>query len=467
MQNRETKKWQEEEALRRYRLIAPLVDPETDEAKRRKLREEIARKNGISTRTVYRYEAGYREEQFAGLKPKNREKRRKQSLPANYEEIVQEAIQLKREVPKRSVRQIIRILELEGRAAPGVLKRTTLGRHLGEAGLGQKQLRRYQEKRETTSRRFCRPHRMELLQGDIKYGPRLRLRDGRVVKTYLSSLIDDHSRYILHAEFYANERAEIVEDTFRKAILKYGAFDAVYLDNGGQYVSEDLLKSCAKLGIRVLHAKPRCCESKGKIEKFHQVVDRFLAEIEAAPVHSLEELNRLWKIFLEEDYQKEAHSGIAEYLRGLGSPVPEGGISPETEWMRDERPLKFLDVNTVAEAFLHHEERRIDPAGCFSLKGRTYEASAALVGLKVQVHYDPMNLKRVTVTYRGMEPIEARPVVIGAFSDRKPAIPAGMGVKTERSRFLDALEKKYQEDHRVMADALSFGEYGKAGGKDV
>lgn len=35
----------------------------------------------------------------------------------------------------------------------------------------------------------------------------------------------------------------------------------------------------------------------------------------------------------------------------------------------------------------------------------------------------------------------------------------------ETSRFLDALEKKYKEDHRVASKALSFTDYGKAGDK--
>lgn len=467
MQSKEVKKWQDEAALKRYQMIAPLLDPEIDDAKRCQLREEIAKRYGISTRSLYRYEAGYRQDQFQGLRPMNREKRRSQALPENYDEIVAEAIQLKREVPRRSVRQIIRILEIEGWAAPGVLKASTLQRYLYKAGLGQKQMRRYTEKRETTSRRFCRPHRMELVQGDIKYGPKIRTKDGTLIKTYLSSLLDDHSRYLLQSEFYDNERAEIVEDTFHKAVLKYGTFDAAYLDNGTQYITDQLVKSCAALGIRLLHAKPRACESKGKIEKFHQVVDRFIAEIEAAHVHSLEELNRKWKIFLEQDYQKEAHEGIAEYYRSLDVEIPEGGISPEREWMRDERMLKFMDVSVVAEAFLHHEERQVDNTGCFSFEGHMYEASTALCGCKVAISYDPMDTETVTVIYEGMAPITAKRVRIGAFADKKPTLPVGMTKKPETSRFLDALEKKYNEEHRMMADALSFGDYGKAGEGNV
>jgi len=467
MQNKEIKKWQDEAALKRYQMIAPLLDPDMDDAKRCQLREEIAKKNEVSKRTLYRYEAGYRSDQFNGLRPMNREKRRSQALPENFEEIVGEAIQLKREVPRRSVRQIIKILEIEGWVAPGVLKRSTLQRYLYQAGLGQKQMRRYTEKRETSSRRFCRPHRMELVQGDIKYGPKIRLKDGRLVKTYLSSLLDDHSRYILQSEFYDNECAEIVEDTFHKAILRHGTFDAAYLDNGTQYITDQLVKSCASLGIRLLHAKPRACESKGKIEKFHQVVDRFIAEIEVAHVHSLEELNRRWKIMLEEDYQREAHAGIAEYYESLDVAIPDGGISPQQEWMRDERMLTFMDVSVVAEAFLHHEKRRIDGTGCFSFEGHKYEASTALCGCEVEISYDPMRTETITVHYAGMESIEAHRIRIGSFSDKKPALPAGMTGKPETSRFLDALEKKYNEEHHMMADALSFGDYGKAGDQNV
>ena len=62
MEKKEVKKWQDEEALRRYRIIAPLLDPDMDEGKRQQLREEAAEKNGISKRTLYRYEKSYREE---------------------------------------------------------------------------------------------------------------------------------------------------------------------------------------------------------------------------------------------------------------------------------------------------------------------------------------------------------------------------------------------------------------------
>lgn len=468
MESKEVRNWRDDQALKRLEMISPLLDPDLDVAKRAQMRESIAEKNNLTTRSIYRYEKYYRENSFDGLRPMNRKMRRSAKLPENYDEIVGQAIQLKKEVPRRSVRQIIKILEIEGWAPPGILKASTLQRYLYNAGLGKKQMRKYTEALKTSSRRFCRPHRMELIQGDIKYGPQIKDKDGKVIKTYLSSLIDDHSRYILQSEFYDNQRVEIVEDTFHKAILRHGVFDCGYLDNGGQYIADQLLRSCGKLGIRLLHTKPRNAEGKGKIEKFHQVVDSFIAEIRIAHVHSVEELNERWKYYLEEEYQREAHEGIREYYEAMDVSVPGSGITPEQEWNRDTRKLTFVDVGTIAEAFMHRESRQIDKAGCFSFDGKLYEASTALAGAEVEIIYDPLNTEEIEVRYQGITPIKAKRVRIGSFADKKPPVPIGMTDQIpETSRLLDALEKKYKEDHKLLADAISFAEYGKGADANV
>ena len=99
--------------------------------------------------------------------PKQREKRRSQKRPEDWEEIVAEAIQLKKKVPKRSIRQIIVILESEGYAAPGVIKQSTMQRYLYETGMGKKALKRYMEDRKPSLKKFCRHHRLELYQGEL------------------------------------------------------------------------------------------------------------------------------------------------------------------------------------------------------------------------------------------------------------------------------------------------------------
>ena len=220
---------------------------------------------------------------FAGLKPVAGERSLSKKLPENYLRIVEQAIQLKKEVTRRSVEQINFILE--------------------------------QEKRESSSKRFCKPHRMMLLQGDIKYGCKLSIgKNGAMVQTYLSSAIDDHSRYVIQSQFYDNQEESIVEDTFRKVILKAGKYDTAYFDNGSQYVAKQLKLSLAKLGITVRHAPVRSGKSKGKMEKIHQVADAFLREVKIHKIKTLEELNSYWGMYLEEYYHKTSHEGIRDEL---------------------------------------------------------------------------------------------------------------------------------------------------------
>ena len=352
------KRWQDDAALERFRMIAPLTDETIDPARRVQLRKEIASANDLSYKTIKRYEDAYHSRGFEGLKPRDHMPRNQDKLPENYTELVREAIQLRREVPSRSVDKLIMILELENRVPPGVLKRSTLQRHLYEAGFGSTHLKTYQEAQESSSKRFCKPHRMMLVQGDIKYGPRLPIgKNGAYVQTYLSSAMDDHSRMILSSRFYDNQEELIVEETFREVILKHGAFEACYFDNGSQYVAKQLKLSLAKLSIRIRHAPKKSGKSKGKIEKFHRIVDDYLNEAKAKKVKTLEELNRLWALYLDEYYHKDPHDGIKKYYESINAAVPPEGITPEQEWNRDSRALKFLDARVVGEAFLHHEKK--------------------------------------------------------------------------------------------------------------
>ena len=91
-------KWRNGKALERYTLIAPLLEGSLDPAKRLQMREDIASRNGISLRSLYRYEAAFKKEGFSGLKPAERPKQHSAKLPDNFKEILEQAVQLKREV---------------------------------------------------------------------------------------------------------------------------------------------------------------------------------------------------------------------------------------------------------------------------------------------------------------------------------------------------------------------------------
>lgn len=257
----------DETALQKYTMIAPLLDEHLDPAAACELRKKLADRYDISERTLRRYVNAYNQSGFDGLKPVERIRYRKEAMPDNYDQLLQEAIQLRREVPRRSIEQIILILEMEGKVAPGILKRPTLQRHMYQAGFGATHMDIYKDARKSSSKRFCKPHRMMLVPGDIKYGPLLPIgKNGTMVQTYLSSAIDDHSRMILASAFYDNQEEIIVEDIFHKAILNYGRFDKCYFDHGSQYVARQLKLSLAKLSIRIAHAPIESGKSKGYVK---------------------------------------------------------------------------------------------------------------------------------------------------------------------------------------------------------
>lgn len=113
----------QETAEARMAVIAPLLSPGLDKETVRKLRETIVETNHVSQRTLDRYLHAYHSEGFNGLLPEGKNPEVKYKIPP---EIVEAAIQLRRELPSRSIPTIIEILEMEGKVETGFLKRTTL-----------------------------------------------------------------------------------------------------------------------------------------------------------------------------------------------------------------------------------------------------------------------------------------------------------------------------------------------------
>lgn len=115
--------WREEEALRRFQLISPLLQTGLDDAKRIQLRKKIAEENNISVRSLYRYEKAFSERQFTGLKPADREKHRSQKLPENFEFLLEQAITDSKLTPRWFYKGLLDQLGLESRFYRGDSKR--------------------------------------------------------------------------------------------------------------------------------------------------------------------------------------------------------------------------------------------------------------------------------------------------------------------------------------------------------
>jgi len=430
-------------AAERVQLLSPLLAEGLDAAKATQLKNKICEQTGLSERTLRRYLSQYRSEGFSGLKPKTRgQKRSEEAIPAH---ILEQAILLRREVPGRSIAQIIQILEWENLVSPGQIKRSTLQEKLAERGYSSRHMRLYADS-SVAARRFQHKHRNRLWHSDIKFGPYLPIGiDGAKKQVYLVTFVDDATRFVLHGEFYPTLDQVIVEDCFRKAIQKYGVPETVYFDNGKQYRTKWMGRTCSKLGIRLLFAKPYSPESTGKIERFNRVVDAFLSEATIEKPQTLDKLNELFNVWLTECYQNKSHSALAEQA------------SPETAYRSDRKALKFMDAERITNAFLHCEERKVDKAGCISFNGQKYEVGLAFIGCKVSVVYDPVSLTNLTIECEGHAPWQAKQLVIGERTGKRPQLPEHLGiVPTTSSRLLAAAADQHTKRKMQQTPAISY-----------
>lgn len=433
----------EELAVQRFQLISPLLAEGLDAGKVKELKDQIAKANGLSERTIRRYLAQFREDGFGGLRPQGRKVPRKsEAIPSH---ILEQAILLRKEVPSRSVAQIIQILEWEGLAEPGQIKRSTLQEKLTEKGYSTRHMRLYSQSG-VAARRFQKKHRNQLWQSDIKYGPYLPIGPNGINKqVYLVAFIDDATRLVVHAAFYPTLDSRIIEDAFRQAIQKYGVPEAVYFDNGKQYRTKWMSRTCSKIGTRLTYTRPYSAESKGKIERFNRVIDSFISEAVIEKPNTLDRLNGLFQVWLTECYHNKPHSALGEK------------ISPETAFRSDRKAIRFIDQETLSNAFLHCETRKVDKSGCISFMDQKYEVGLAFIGRKVDVVYDPADIEELTIEFEDYTPWKAKKLVIGERAGKRPELPEHLQVQSvDSSRLLKAAEQKNQERQFEQKPAVTF-----------
>jgi putative transposase len=319
----------------------------------------------VSRNTLDRWIRAYREGGFDALVPAPR--RVANRTPQRLLEL---AIALRRERPARTAAQIHRIIiESEGSAPTA----RTIQRHLVEAGLPWKG--------QLVSRalgRFEAEVRNELWTGDALHGPMVQ---GR--RAFLFCFLDDHSRLFCGYRWTGREDVLNASRALRAGTAARGVPKAVYVDNGSPFVSGQLLRACAQLGIRLIHSRPGRPEGRGKIERaFRTVRQQWLVELEDRPPASLEELNTLFGAWVESVYHRRAHSetGQAPLERFLAAGAPT---------LPAERVLR--------EAFRWSQWRTVSKTGTVGLHGNSYELDPGLAGRRVELVFDPLELAEVEV----------------------------------------------------------------------
>jgi putative transposase len=103
---------------------------------------------------------------------------------------------------------------------------------------------------------------------------------------YLSTILDDFSRYIVAWKLCASMRADDVTDTLELALAASGCDTArvvhrprLLSDNGSSYVAGDLARWLEGKGIAHIRGAPNHPQTQGKIERWHQTLkNRILLE---------------------------------------------------------------------------------------------------------------------------------------------------------------------------------------------
>jgi len=387
-----------EKATFRFNLIAPVVNRTdkmspgeitryfSDVAKRDHVIPGSTR-NTVSIRSLERWKEAYEKYAYEGLLPKTGTKK---GICAVSQEVLDHAVALRKEVPARSVEQIIYIMETTGIVKEGELCDSTLSRHFrllnlprvpvpgaGNSDVGHK--------------RFEASEPMELVQSDFKHAAYLQdpNKPGKFIRTKLIVSLDDYSRYILHGEFYFDETLASMEDCLWKTVLKHSAPRQYYCDNGSAFSSKHLANICARLGTRLSHTKPRVPAGRGKVEKFFKFIDSsFLGEvnllIKKGNITTLAELNRHFNLWLDGYYHCRIHKGTGEKPKDRFAKYVPGKVYTPDELMR---------------IFLMSESRKVDKTGCISFQGIVYDCDPGLSGKTIEARYNPSDLSEIEIWF--------------------------------------------------------------------
>ncbi len=372
-----------EVALWRFGVLGPLVSAELKHGDVRRLIGQAAarthqrpdgRRVEVQASTIEAWFYEYQRGGFNALRPKQRSDAG--SCRAIPPQLADRIVALKQENMRRSVRRIIKMLVRAGEARKGQLKRSTVHRLLVAHGISHLEARPGAGQ----ERRAFRPeHAGALWMGDVMHGP-LVLADGRLRKSYLHVFMDAAVRLIVGAGFRLGETALDHQIVLKEAFRRHGLPRVLYLDLGAAQTATSLKLTCAEIGVRLLHCRPRDPEAKAGVERLIRTIRaEVMDELPDGPL-PLEELSsKLWS-WMAVEYHAREHDGT--------------GRRPLEHWLEQADRLRpppsaaQLDV-----MFLHRVNRKVRKDGTVRFEGRMLEVRAELVGQTVELRFDPQQPK--------------------------------------------------------------------------
>jgi putative transposase len=384
--------------LFRYSLVREAADSELTKAERGALVRALSamehagpdgRRVRISRPTLDRWIRTWRAGGFEALCPAPR-----RSEPHTQKAVLDLAASLKREMPKRTAAQVLRVMTEAG-TTPCPSERT-IQRHFARLGLNT----RPDGSLPQAFGRYEAQARNDRWLGDAMHGPQV---GGH--KAYLLAFLDDHSRLLPGYRWCTSEDTIRMEAALRAGVSARGVPKVLLVDHGAAYRDAQLERACAVLGTRLVHARPYTPTTKGKVERFFETArSGFVVEVEARGVADLAELNRLFGAWVETVYHRRVHS--------------ETGATPLERFMAP-GPPELPSAALLHEAFLWSEVRTVTKTATVSLHANSFEVDAALVGKRVELVFDPFDMTAIEVRFCGRAMGMAVPFKIGRHTHPK------------------------------------------------
>jgi len=188
------------------------------------------------------------------------------------------------------------------------------------------------------------------------------------------TVVDDHSRYVLCLKACANEQRFTVQDHLTATFRRYGLPEAFYTDNGSPWGDTSGIRWTGlkvwllKLGVRVVHARPRHPQARGKNERFHRTLK--------AEVFAMRRFRNLPEVQRAFDAWRAVYN--LERPQGLGMDVPADRFRPSLRPMPARLPEVQYDsaeiVRTVSST-RHY----------ISFKGQMWKVPQAFAGERLAI----------------------------------------------------------------------------------
>ena len=370
-------------ALWRYSILGPLVSARLEYGDRREHFLHAAqrlydhplrdRKVRVSPRTIEDWYYAYLSAGVEGLEPRTRkDAKQSRALSPEIESIL---VRAKSQRPRRSVRQLIRILVRAGKVAPDTLAPATVYRALKRAGLPTRRPRAHADKER---RAFLPEHAGDLWIGDVMHTPRV-LHEGRMRKTYLISILDAATRYLVASALRWGETAVDHEAIFKHALRVHGRPRAYYVDRGAAYISGSLRAICADLKIHLRHTESQDAEAKGAIERWHRTWRAEVGVELEGEVFEFDHLKAVHAAWVARDYHAREH--------GTTNRAPREHFLAEVA-AGHVRPLHpGTDIDAI---FWHRARRTVRKDNTVTFSGRRLElVLAGMAGRRIQLRFDP------------------------------------------------------------------------------